>query len=657
MIDLLNNINIPNDLKKLNIEQLTVICDELREFIIEQLSHNPGHFASSLGTVELTVALHYIYNTPYDRLVWDVGHQAYSHKILTGRRDQFHTNRKLNGISGFTNPDESEYDTFIAGHASTSISAALGMAVAASLNNEDNRHVVAVIGDGSMTGGLAFEGLNNACSQPNNLLIILNDNNMSIDHNVGGLQDYLVKLTTSNRYNRVRNKIYQQFKKNNLINESEKNFVLRFNNSVKSLLTKQQNIFEGFNIRYFGPVDGHNLPALIRVLNNIKDMKGPKLLHIKTVKGKGFKPAEKAATIWHAPGLFDKDTGERIVKRKENQPQLYQDVFGHTLVELAKENEKIVGVTPAMPTGCSMSFMMKEMPNRTFDVGIAEAHAVTFSAGMAREGLIPFCNIYSSFMQRAYDQVIHDVALQKLKVVLCLDRAGLVGEDGATHHGVFDLAYFRPIPNLIIAAPYNEHDLRNLMYTAVYGNENPFVIRYPRGQGEMNNWRNKMEIIPIGKGRRLKEGKDIAVLSIGTIGNNVRKAIDKAEKTGINAAHYDMLFLKPLDKELLTEVATNFKQVITVENGVVTGGMGSAVLEFFADNGFNDVQVHRMGIPDEFVTHGSIKDLQELVHLDENSIFDTIFEIYRTSDKTLLLEVGENLYKQKQVVDHPVNKF
>lgn len=640
---MLNHINSPEDLKKLKPEQLLSLCAELREFIIEQLSHNPGHFASSLGTVELTVALHYIYNTPYDRLVWDVGHQAYSHKILTGRRDRFNTNRKLHGLSGFTNPGESVYDTFIAGHASTSISAALGMAVAANLKHEDNRHVVAVIGDGSMTGGLAFEGLNNACSQPNNLLIILNDNNMSIDHNVGGLQDYLVKMTTSSRYNKLRNEIYQKFKRNHLINEHEKNFVLRFNNSVKSLLTKQQNIFEGFNIRYFGPIDGHNLPALIRVLRNIKDMKGPKLLHVKTVKGKGFKPAEKAATVWHAPGLFDKDTGERIIKRKENQPQPYQDVFGHTLVELARQNEKIVGITPAMPSGCSMSFMMKEMPDRTFDVGIAEAHAVTFSAGLAKEGLIPFCNIYSSFMQRAYDQVIHDVALQKLKVILCLDRAGLVGEDGPTHHGVFDLAYFRPIPNMVIAAPYNEHDLRNLMYTAVYANEGPFAIRYPRGEGEMCNWRNKMEVIPIGKGRKLKEGKDIALLSIGTIGNDAGRAIAKAEKEGISVAHYDMLFLKPIDGELLREVAKKFKRVITVENGVITGGLGSAVLEFFADNGYENIEVLRMGIPDEFVTHGTIQELRSIVHLDEESIFETIVEMHHSSPK--IYDLSENPYR------------
>ena len=624
----LQNINSPTDLKKLSIEQLQDLCSDLREFIIDQLSLNPGHFASSLGTVELTVALHYLYNTPYDRLVWDVGHQAYSHKILTGRRDVFHTNRKLGGLSGFTNPSESQYDTFIAGHASTSISAALGMAVATSLNGEEDRHVIAVIGDGSMTGGLAYEGLNNASSQANNLLIILNDNDMSIDNNVGGLQKYLVKITTSPKYNRLRNNLYQQIKKKNLIDEEKKNFLLRFNNSIKSFLTKQQNLFEGFNIRYFGPVDGHNLPELIRVLRNIKDMKGPKILHLKTVKGKGYTPAENQATIWHAPGLFDKKTGQRIVKNKEKQPQLYQDVFGHTLVELAKENPKIVGITPAMPTGCSMSFLMKEIPNRAFDVGIAEAHAVTFSAGLAKEGFVPFCNIYSSFMQRAYDQVIHDVALQNLNVIMCLDRAGLVGEDGPTHHGVFDLAYLRPIPNLIISAPLNEHDLRNLMYTATYDSNQPFVIRYPRGKGEMVNWKNTMQSIPIGKGRKLREGQDIALLSIGTIGNNAAKAIAEATAKGISVAHYDMLFLKPIDQELLKEVAENFKHIITLENGVIKGGLGSAVLEYLAENNYSEIKVHRMGIDDCFITHGTIPELQKIARIDEKSILQKIEEVY-----------------------------
>jgi 1-deoxy-D-xylulose-5-phosphate synthase len=639
-MELLQHINSPDDLKKLSIDQLSTVCTELREFIIDQLSHNPGHFASSLGTVELTVALHYLYNTPYDRIVWDVGHQAYSHKILTGRRDRFHTNRKFGGLSGFTNPAESEYDTFAAGHASTSISAALGMAVAANLRNEEDRHVVAVIGDGAMTGGLAYEGLNNVCSQPNNLLIILNDNNISIDNNVGGLKDYLVKLTTSSKYNKLRNSVYQKFKRNNLIDDDKKYFVLRFNNSIKSLLTKQQNLFEGFNIRYFGPVDGHNLPELIRVLHNIKDMKGPKLLHVKTVKGKGFAPAEKAATVWHAPGIFNKETGERIVKIKTNQPQLYQDVFGHTLVELAEKNEQIVGVTPAMPTGCSMSFLMKRFPERSFDVGIAEAHAVTFSAGMAKEGLIPFCNIYSSFMQRAYDQVIHDVALQKLKVIFCLDRAGLVGEDGATHHGVFDLAYMRCIPNLVISAPLNEHDLRNLMFTAVYGNDGPFVIRYPRGQGEIANWQNEMKILPIGKGRKLREGKNIALISIGQIGNDTAKAIDAAKAFGIEAGHYDLLFLKPIDEDLLTEVAENYRHIITVENGVITGGMGDAVLEFLAAHHYTNIEVTRLGIKDQFITHGSIQELKHLCKIDEEGILNTIREVDKRFKNSTIIRLN-----------------
>lgn len=641
----LQNINNPDDLKKLTVEQLTTVCSDLREFIIEQLSHNPGHFGSSLGTVELTVALHYLFNTPYDRLVWDVGHQAYSHKILTERRDKFHTNRKLGGLSGFTNPTESEYDTFMAGHASTSISAALGMAVAASLKHED-RKIVAIIGDGSMTGGLAFEGLNNACSQPNNLLIILNDNNMSIDNNVGGIQDYLIKLTTSAKYNKFRNNVYQGFKRRKLISEKDKNLVLRFNNSVKSLITKEQNIFEGFNIRYFGPVDGHDLPGLIRVLRNIKNMKGPRLLHIKTVKGKGYKPAEKSATVWHAPGLFNVETGERVVKDKQNQPPLYQDVFGHTLVEMAGKDEKIVGVTPAMPTGCSMIYMMNQFPDRSFDVGIAEAHAVTFSAGMAKEGLIPFCNIYSSFMQRAYDQVIHDVALQKLKVIMCLDRSGLVGPDGPTHHGVFDLAYMRPIPNLVISSPYNENELRNLMHTAVYGNDGPFVIRYPRGQGELSDWKNEPTLLPIGKGRKLRKGSDIALLSIGTIGNSAAKAINRAEKLGISIAHYDMVFLKPIDEEILLKVSKEFKHIITLEEGVIKGGLGSAVIEFLSDNKLiSDINVHRIGIDDKFITHGTVNELKEIAKIDENSIFEDILEVYNHIADNEAIKIVDNRWE------------
>jgi len=624
-ISVLEKINYPADLKHLSIEELEVLCDELRTFIIDQLCKNPGHFGSSLGTVELTVALHYVYDTPYDRIVWDVGHQAYSHKILTGRKDRFHTNRQFGGISGFPNPEESEYDSFIAGHASNSISAALGMAVASELKNE-KRHVVAVIGDGSMTGGLAYEALNNANSQPNDMLIILNDNDMAIDNNVGGMRDYLVKMTTSPTYNRVRNDVYQKFKRGNLINEKGKNFILRFNNSLKSLLTKQHNLFEGFNIRYFGPVDGHDLRSLIRVLQNIKDMKGPKMLHIHTIKGKGFKPAEVSATVWHAPGKFDKETGERIVVKSKNQPQLFQDVFGHTLVELAEKDSRIVGITPAMPTGSSMSFMMKEFPERTFDVGIAEAHSVTYSAGLAKEGLIPFCNIYSSFMQRAYDQVIHDVALQKLHVILCLDRAGLVGEDGPTHHGAFDLAYMRCVPNLTIASPYNEHYLRHLMYTAVYGNEGPFVIRYPRGQGVLVDWECEMKILEIGKGRKLKDGKDLAILSIGPIGNTVSEAIETVEKEGVTIAHYDMIFLKPIDTAILKEVAENHKNIMVVENGTINGGLASAVLEYLSDNGYHDINVTRVGLPDEFVTHGSIKELNKLCKLDAAGLTERIHD-------------------------------
>lgn len=618
-------------------EELETLCSDLRHFIIDQLSTNPGHFGSSLGTVELTVALHYVYNTPFDRIVWDVGHQAYSHKILTGRKDKFHTNRQFGGLAGFPNPNESEYDCFIAGHASTSISAALGMAVASALKNED-RHAVAVIGDGSMTGGLAFEALNNANSQPNDILIVLNDNDMAIDDNVGGIKDYLVKMTTSPTYNRVRNDVYQKFKKGNLITEKGKNFILRFNNSVKSLLSKQQNLFEGFNIRYFGPVDGHDLRGLIRVLQNIKDLEGPKMLHIHTVKGKGFKPAEISATEWHAPGKFDKDTGERIVVQSKDQPQLYQNVFGHTLVELAEKNERIVGITPAMPSGCSMTYMMKRFPERSFDVGIAEAHSVTYSAGLAKEGLIPFCNVYSSFMQRAYDQVIHDVALQNLHVIMCLDRAGLVGEDGPTHHGAFDLAYMRCIPNLTIASPYNEHYLRHLMYTAAYGSDGPFVIRYPRGQGELRDWENEMKILEVGKGRKLKDGKDLAVLSIGPIGNAAAKAIDLVEEQGYSIAHYDMIFLKPIDKEILKEVAENYTNVVTIENGVIAGGMGSAVLEYLAENDYRNIKVTRVGLPDNFVTHGAVKELEKLCGIDVPGLTKRLLDTLSTKNDIPFVE-------------------
>ena len=617
---MLQSINTPEDLRQLNVAQLPEVCNELRQKIIDELSCNPGHFASSLGVIELTVALHYVFQTPYDRIVWDVGHQAYGHKILTGRRDQFHTNRQLNGIRQFPSPRESEYDTFTCGHASNSISAALGMAVAAKKHGEDKRHVVAVIGDGSMSGGLAFEGLNNASSTPNNLLIILNDNNMAIDRSVGGMKQYLLNLQTSAGYNRFRYKLSRLFSKLGLMNDEGRKRWIRFNNSLKSLLAQQQNVFEGMNIRYFGPIDGHDVNTLTKVLKDIKDMEGPKLLHIHTTKGKGFEPAEKAATEWHAPGKFDKETGERIISDTEGLPPLFQDVFGETLLELAKENEKIVGVTPAMPSGCSMNILMKAMPDRGFDVGIAEGHAVTFSGGMAKDGLLPFCNIYSSFMQRAYDNVIHDVAIQKLNVVLCLDRAGLVGQDGPTHHGAFDLAYMRPIPNLTVASPLNEHELRKMMYTAQLPNQGPFVIRYPRGRGVLPDWKCPLEAIEIGKGRLLKEGEDIAVLTLGPIGNTAQQAIEKAEeKSGLSIAHYDLRFLKPLDEGLLHEVGKKFRKIVTVEDGVLKGGMGSAILEFMSDNGYNPA-IKRIGIPDEFVPHGKPEELYHLYGMDAKAI-------------------------------------
>lgn len=622
--NILNQLNFPSDLRKLDMGKLEQVCAELRQHIIDVLSENPGHLGASLGTVEMTVALHYVFNTPEDRIVWDVGHQAYGHKILTGRRDAFHTLRKYKGISGFPNPAESEYDSFIAGHASNSISAALGMSVASSLKNEENRHVVAVIGDGSMTGGLAFEGLNNASANPNNLLIILNDNNMAIDHSVGGLNQYLVDITTSQAYNKMRYDVYRGLRKLNIINDDRRGNILRFNNSLKALLTKQHNLFEGFSIRYFGPVDGHDVSYMVKVLNDIKDMKGPKLLHIRTKKGKGFEPAERSATEWHAPGRFNKETGERIVLHDLNEPQLYQDVFGHTLVELAKQDDRIVGITPAMPTGCSMTYMMKHFPSRTFDVGIAEAHAVTFSAGLAKEGMIPFCNIYSSFIQRAYDQIIHDVAIQKLPLILCIDRAGLVGEDGVTHHGVFDLSCLRAIPDLIIASPLNEHDLRNLMFTGYTCRESgPFVIRYPRGKGELKDWRNEMKLLPIGKGRKIKEGNDLAVLSIGPIGNEASLAIKQVEAEGFSVAQYDMIYLKPLDEELLHQVGRTFKKIVTVENGVIAGGLGSAVLEFMADYGYTP-QIRRIGVPDQFIEHGSISELYKQCGMDASSIAASI---------------------------------
>ena len=621
---LLNQIKYPSDLRRLSIGQLPEVCRELREDIVEELSVNPGHLASSLGVTELTVALHYVYDTPNDLLVWDVGHQAYGHKILTGRRETFCTNRKLHGLRPFPTPLESEYDTFTCGHASNSISAALGMAVA----NRD-RHVVAIIGDGAMSGGLAFEGLNNVSSTPNDLLIVLNDNDMSIDRAVGGMEKYLLNLDTNATYNKIRFKASQWLHARGLMNEDRRKGLIRLNNAIKSALSHQQNIFEGMNIRYFGPFDGHNVEELVRILNQLKNMRGPKLLHLHTTKGKGYKPAEESATIWHAPGKFDAETGERICSNDETLPPKYQDVFGHTLLRLAKENPRIVGVTPAMPSGCSMNIMMKELPKRTFDVGIAEGHAVTFSGGMAKEGLQPFCNIYSAFAQRAYDNIIHDVAVLNLPVVLCLDRAGLVGEDGATHHGAFDLAALRCIPNLTICSPLNERELVNLMYTAQLPDKGTFIIRYPRGRGEFPLaspedkpvWEQPFEEIPVGKGRKLKEGKGTAVLSIGPVGNNVAEAVRDTE-----VAHYDLRFLKPLDETLLHELGQNFKHIITVEDGVRNGGMGSAVLEWMSDHDYHP-HVVRLGLPDEFVEHGTVAELQHIVGLDAENIRKTLSEI------------------------------
>lgn len=632
--NLLKTIDSPDDLRKLNPDQLPQVCNELRQMIIDELSHNPGHFGSSLGTVELTVALHYVFNTPYDRIVWDVGHQAYGHKILTGRRDRFNTNRKLGGLRPFPSPEESEYDTFTAGHASNSISAALGMAVADKRNGNASRRVVAVIGDGAMSGGLAFEGINNASITDNDLLIILNDNNMSISQSVGGMRSYLTQLQTSRSYNKFRYYVSRVLDRLGLMNDQMRRNIIRRNNRIKIKLTHQNNMFEGMDIWYFGPVDGHNVQNLVRILGNIKNMHGPKLLHIKTVKGKGYEPAEKDSAIWHAPGLFDKVTGERIVRNGDGQPPLFQDVFGQTLLELMKENPRIIGITPAMPIGCSMDIPMKVFPDRCFDVGIAEGHAVTFSGGLAKEGMMPFCNIYSSFMQRAYDNLIHDIAIQKLNVVLCLDRAGLVGEDGPTHHGAFDLAYLRPIPNLTIASPYDEIELRNLMYTAQLPEQGPFIIRYPRGRGILTDWRKPLEPIVVGTGRKIKEGKDVAILSIGPIGNLAEQAIKAWEKeNGHTAALYDMRFLKPIDTSILHEVALEYDRIITIENGAVTGGLGSAVVEYMADNGFTPV-IRRMGLPDRFVEHGSTPQLLHLCHIDQDAIISTLCELTQETTRT-----------------------
>ena len=619
---LLNQIQFPADLRKLRIDQLPQVCDELRQDIIEKVSKNPGHFASSLGVVELTVALHYVFDTPNDRIVWDVGHQAYGHKILTGRRAQFHTNRKLHGIRPFPTPMESEYDTFACGHASNAVSAALGMAVAA---NGTGRHVVAVTGDGAMSGGLTFEGLNNASSTPNDLLIVLNDNDMSIDRAVGGMEKYLLQLDTTETYNRLRFKASSWLRSKGYLNDSRRKGLIRFNNALKSALSHQQNVFEGMNIRYFGPFDGHNVVEIVRVLQQLKDMKGPKLLHLHTIKGKGYKPAERQATVWHAPGKFNADTGERILQDNANQPAKFQDVFGHTLLELAQSNPRIVGVTPAMPTGCSMTIMQKEMPQRVFDVGIAEGHAVTFSGGMAKDGLQPFCNIYSAFAQRAYDNIIHDLALLRLPVVLCFDRAGLVGEDGPTHHGAFDMAALRPIPHLTIASPMDEHELRRLMYTAQLPDKGTFVIRYPRGHGVLPDWHCPLTEINVGTGRCLRQGDRVAIVSIGPIGNNATKAI---AQSGLNVGHYDLRFLKPLDDALLHDICQHYERLITLEDGCMQGGMGSAVLEWMNDHGYA-LPVTRMGIPDEFIEHGTVDELQHICHIDVDSIVAAINQVYK----------------------------
>ncbi len=618
---LLDQINDPSELRKLNVDQLPEVCDELRNFIIEEVSTNPGHFGASLGVVELTVALHYVFKTPYDLLVWDVGHQAYGHKILTGRKDVFHTNRKYKGISGFPKPSESIYDTFGVGHSSTSISAALGMAVAARLKEEKDRKIVAIIGDGAMSGGMAFEGLNNAAVNKSDLLVILNDNNMSIDPNVGGMSNYLLKISKSHTYNRLKNDIWDGLGKLNGFGPKARRLVQKTESAIKAMFLKQSNLFEGLGFRYFGPVDGHNVVYLTEVLRSLSAIPGPKLLHVVTKKGKGFKQAELNQTEYHAPGKFDKVTGEILdCECAVNKPPKFQNVFGQTMIELAEMNSRIVAITPAMPTGCSLNLMMEKMPTRTFDVGIAEQHAVTFSAGLAIQGMLPFCNIYSTFMQRAYDQIIHDVALQNLQVVFCLDRGGLVGADGATHHGVFDLAYMRSIPNMIVSAPMDELELRNLMFTAQNENHGPFSIRYPRGCGCVIDWHQPMKAIPIGQSRQLSEGTDLAILTIGTVGIQTSRAIKMLQKDGISASHYDMRFVKPLDEEVLHLVFRNFKRVITIEDGVLQGGFGSAVLEFMADNQY-EAQLKRIGLPDQFIDQGTPEELFRDHGIDQQGIY------------------------------------
>lgn len=624
--ELLDHISSPDDLRRLSITQLPELCAELRRDIVDELSVNPGHLASSLGVVELTVALHYVFSTPYDRIVWDVGHQAYGHKILTGRKDTFCTNRKLHGIRPFPTPMESEYDTFTCGHASNSISAALGMAVAARKTGHDDRHVVAVIGDGAMSGGLAFEGLNNVSSSPNDLLIVLNDNDMSIDRAVGGMEKYLLNLDTNATYNRLRDKASKWLHSMGYLNDDRRKGIIRLNNALKSALSHQQNVFEGMNIRYFGPFDGNDVCETVRILEQLKNMRGPKLLHLHTVKGKGYEPAEREATIWHAPGKFDPETGERIPDTADPYPLKYQEVFGRTLLELAEANPNIVGVTPAMPTGCSMDIMMHAMPDRVFDVGIAEGHAATFAAGMAKDGLMPFCNIYSAFAQRAYDNIIHDAAILNLPVVFCFDRAGLVGEDGPTHHGVFDIAALRPVPNLTLCSPMDECELRRMMYTAQLPDMGTVVIRYPRGKGvKRDDWHCELEAIPIGKARQISDGSDVAVLSYGPIGNDVQTAISQlaAEGSSLSVAHYDMRFCKPLDTEVLESVSQRFSRIVTVEDGQLAGGFGSAVLEWLSDNG-KTTRVRRIGLPDRFIEHGTVNELRHIAGTDIESIKQAI---------------------------------
>ncbi len=627
--ELLSQIDFPADLRRFSEDELVQISNELRQYIIDIVSVKGGHFGASLGTVELSVALHYAFNTPYDQLVWDVGHQAYGHKMLTGRRENFHTNRIYKGLSGFPKRKESEYDTFGVGHSSTSISAALGMAVASRLKGENDRQHIAVIGDGALTGGMAFEGLNNAGTTPNNMLVVLNDNCMSIDPNVGALKEYLTDITTSHTYNRVKDEVWNLLGKISKFGPNAQAIVQKVENAVKSALLQQSNLFESLNFRYFGPVDGHDVNRLVQVFKDLKDIPGPKILHVLTVKGKGYKLAEEDQTLWHAPGLFNKDTGE-ILKSpsKGPEPPKYQDVFGHTLVEIAKDDKRVVGVTPAMPSGCSLNIMMREIPDRAFDVGICEQHAVTFSAGMATQGLIPFCNIYSTFMQRAYDQVMHDVALQNLHVVFCLDRGGLAGADGPTHHGAYDIAYMRCLPNMVVAAPMNEQELRNMMFTG-YKTPGPMSIRYPRGNGVMPEWRTPLEFIPVGKGRKLKDGDDLAILSIGHIGNLATKAIQKLESEGMSVAHYDMRFVKPLDEALLHEIFGRHTKIITVEDGCIQGGFGSAVLEFMADNGYS-AQVKRLGIPDRYIEHGTQPELWKECGYDEEGIYTEALQLVKT---------------------------